>query len=345
MTAARAITWALVVVALSAALAGCGLAQAGTRPQLAAPTTPADVSVSSTPCFGAVARAPGHPCASAARPLGVVPTPAVAAVTPNAPCNSAHVEGPLYVCSFGVPARRARRTIALIGDSHAAMWRAALAPIARAERWHGISIVHPGCPLNALVRQIGGALRDASCGTWQRAIIPWLRRNPEVSAMFVGGLSDSPFIRPSGEPNFPAAVGGYQQIWKQVPSWIQHIVVMRDTPRYGPHNLECVNRAMDAGAQAGLVCAVPRSTALPPDPQLVAAIGMHSPRFQAIDVNNEICSARWCYPVVGGALVLKDITHMTRTFAATLAPAVMSRVEVLTRSWAPASGAGLRRGT
>jgi hypothetical protein len=34
--------------------------------------------------------------------------------------------------------------VALIGDSHAAMWRATLAPIANDEGWHGVNIVHPG---------------------------------------------------------------------------------------------------------------------------------------------------------------------------------------------------------
>jgi hypothetical protein len=348
MIVVRALLWALTAVASAAALAGCGQAQAGTVPTTVAPavaatttttTSPTVASVSLAPskCFGAVTRAADGPCAGAANSDEVVPTPPVAAQIPNAPCNSAHAEGLLYICSFGVAAKHAVRTVALIGDSHAAMWRAALAPIATAEHWHGISIVHPGCPFNALVREIGGVQRNAACGAWQKKILPWLDRNPEISVLFLGGLSDSPFIHPIDEANLPAAVAGYQQVWRQLPANIRHVVVMRDTPRYGPGSLDCIDQAIAAGAQAGFDCAVPRAIAVPPDPQVVAAVGMHSPRFQSIDVNNEICGPRYCYPVVGGALVLKDLTHMTRTFARTLAPAVMTQLQALMQNWAPAA--------
>jgi hypothetical protein len=33
-----------------------------------------------------------------------------------------------------------------------------------------------------------------------------------------------------------------------------------------------------------------------------------------------MCDRENCFPVVGGALVIKDIGHLTRTFSATLGP-------------------------
>ena len=33
-----------------------------------------------------------------------------------------------------------------------------------------------------------------------------------------------------------------------------------------------------------------------------------------------ICDRRWCYPVIGGALVYKDDNHLTEVFARTLGP-------------------------
>ncbi len=33
-----------------------------------------------------------------------------------------------------------------------------------------------------------------------------------------------------------------------------------------------------------------------------------------------MCSTRLCFPVVGGALVYKDATHLTAVFAKTLSP-------------------------
>ncbi len=324
----------LAGAALVAVLAGWGVPSLSARSAISAPSGSTRPQPSSR-CFGAATTALQHPCLDSALKYTVVPSLKVAKATPNAPCTTAHREGPLFICTFGAPAAKARRTIALIGDSHAAVWRATLAPIARAEHWHGISIVHPGCPFSALTRSVDPS-RDASCTKWRLAVIPWLRHHRQVSAIFVGGLSSSPFIRTPGEPNFAAATAGYRQVWQEIPATVQHIVVMRDTPRFGRGNHACLARAIVTHAQASLSCAVARPIAAPPDPEAAAAASLHSPRLQLIDVNNEICDSRLCYPVVGGVLVLKDPTHLTRAFATTLTPAVMRQVRALTQSWKPA---------
>ena len=130
-----------------------------------------------SPCFGAGANAPAARCDEPALTSGAFPPPSVAAATPNAACNSRVTDGGLYTCWFGTQ-RAPSRTIALIGDSHAAMWRATLAPIANDEGWRGVSIVHPGCPFSALTRDEGGPQRNAACASWRVKIIPWLRLHP-----------------------------------------------------------------------------------------------------------------------------------------------------------------------
>jgi hypothetical protein len=39
-----------------------------------------------------------------------------------------------------------------------------------------------------------------------------------------------------------------------------------------------------------------------------------------IDMTRYMCDARWCRPVIGGALVYKDDNHLTEVFARTLGP-------------------------
>src|SRR4051794_34246091 len=101
-------------------------------------------SRSETRCFGAAARDPAHPCRDATST--VVPDPAVARTLPNAPCTAVERDAPMVVCAFGVPAAEARATVALVGDSHAGGWRAALEQVARANGWRGLSITHTSCP-------------------------------------------------------------------------------------------------------------------------------------------------------------------------------------------------------
>jgi hypothetical protein len=52
-----------------------------------------------------------------------------------------------------------------------------------------------------------------------------------------------------------------------------------------------------------------------------------------IDLTRFTCSSRLCFPVVGGVLVDRDATHMTRAFASTLGPYLLRRLDALMRGW------------
>ena len=77
------------------------------------------------------------------------------------------------------------------------------------------------------------------------------------------------------------------------------------------------------------MCAVARSGAITTDPAEVAAARLHSPRVQVVDLNDFICDSRLCYPVVGGALVYKDLHHLTTVFDTTLGPYLLRDVRRL----------------
>ena len=53
-----------------------------------------------------------------------------------------------------------------------------------------------------------------------------------------------------------------------------------------------------------------------------------------VDLTDSMCSPRLCFPVIGGALVHKDIDHMTAAFATTLAPYLHRRLRQLLPDWA-----------
>ncbi|MDQ3740501.1 MAG: hypothetical protein M3389_06105, partial [Actinomycetota bacterium] len=48
-------------------------------------------------------------------------------------------------------------------------------------------------------------------------------------------------------------------------------------------------------------------------------------RGHVIDLTDFFCDGERCFPVVGGALVHKDISHLNRVFARTLAPYLSAR--------------------
>jgi hypothetical protein len=48
---------------------------------------------------------------------------------------------------------------------------------------------------------------------------------------------------------------------------------------------------------------------------------------RAVDLTRFFCDRRRCYPVIGGALVFKDPTHLTGVFATTLAPYLLRAID------------------
>lgn len=285
---------------------------------------------STPPCFGAASRDAAHPCHDAALDRAVSPTPQEAIRLPNETCTRVH-SGLPSVCEFGAPAD-APQTVALIGDSHAAHWRAALEPVALARGWHGVSLTRRGCPLSTAVPVLPASLLG-DCLSWRQTIPDWLAAHPEIATVFVSEH------RPPVIGGLAAEVVGYLRAWRSLPESVRQIVVLRDTPKRPASALRCVMNAITKQLPAGNRCGVPRRRALGTDPAAIAARRTRSARVTLVDLTRLMCDAARCYPVVGGALVQKDQTHLTPTFAATMAPYLAAALpgSVLVRA------AGVRR--
>src|SRR5581483_8102633 len=134
-------------------------------------------------CFGAASRDPENPCDNPRLRLMVDPSPRAAFKSPNWRCTRLRPQGPIEPCAFGVSRRQAAGTVALVGDSHAAHWRAAVDSVARAKHWYGLSLMRPGCPFSTALERLREELRR-ECVAWHRALPGWFRRHPEVSTVF-----------------------------------------------------------------------------------------------------------------------------------------------------------------
>jgi len=274
-------------------------------------------------CFGAAARDPLHPCVNPALRRTVLPTPQDALLAPNAPCTPIQRRAP-FVCGFGTTTDPSRPAIALIGDSHASHWRAALAVMADRERWRGISIARSGCALSTVVNTTLTAIERGQCRRWNRQTTSWLLRHPEIGTVFVSQNAQAGSVRRLGAASGAA---GYSAAWRLLPRSVRRIVVIRDVPHNVLGTSACVERVRRRGGRTAGACAVPRAQALPPDPAVIAATRLHSPRVRVVDLTRYFCSPSSCFPVVGGALVHKDQDHMTDLFATTLGPYLQRHVD------------------
>jgi hypothetical protein len=134
---------------------------------------------------------------------------------------------------------------------------------------------------------------------------------------------------PAGTDQLAGQVAGYTRAWENLPSSVRHVVVIHDTPKALPTTRACIQRAHAAHRDAGRACAVPRREAIDPDAAVAAADQLGAPRFETIDLNRFFCDRRWCYPVIGGALVQKDLHHLTAVFVHTLGPFFLDAVRRL----------------
>ena len=275
-------------------------------------------------CFGAAARDPALTCDRRRLAQMVVPSPIEARDSSNQRCTRVERRGTLNVCAFGARKAQSVTMIALIGDSHASHWRAALDTVAEDRHWQARSLAHTDCPLSDAVPDLPPAQRAEClrCGTVRCGsgfVSGPRRRSPSSRSPSNAGV-----VAP-GRDSFTTQVRGYRNAWAWLPQSVERVVVLRDTPRALPRGgtLECVDRAMRDGRAAGVACALPRARALLPDPAAVAARG--APRVSVVDLTRFFCDARRCVAVVGGALVHRDVSHMTTVFAVYARPVSAAR--------------------
>lgn len=272
-------------------------------------------------CFGAASRDPQRPCTNPALDLMVIPTPLEAKETENAPCDIVDRGARLRVCRFGAPGAAAP-TVALVGDSHASAWRAAVDELAKARGWRAVSLTYTGCPFSVAVRDVPQPARGR-CQQFRREAFAWLDAHPEIDTVIAVSLAGGSGVRTkAGQSERGAAEDGYRGAWKRLGDTVRNILVIRDNPKAGKGTDECVQRAIDARRPAGPACAIPRDEALDPDPAVAAAQTSGDFRVRVVDLTERFCDGLRCYPVIGGALVHRDQDHVNPVFGATLGPAL-----------------------
>ena len=327
------------MVLLAVLIAGCGsapaprpAAQDGSAVLHVAPVRPRAAPPGS--CYGAAARMPGRVCNDPRFATMVYPAPRVApSIISASPCRTTVVDHLVRACWWGAPAARALRTVALIGDSHASVWRPAFERVVRARGWRAVSISRAGCPLTLAQPRFTMGGSELGCMLWNRQVLHWLARHRDISVVFLAAHHGH-VVPHRGQTVAAAQRAGYVAALRRVlRAGVAHVVVLRDTPRSAATTVRCIEGAVAGHRPPGPACAVPRAYALRRDPLVGAARAVRSPRVQVIDLSRLWCDRSSCPPVVGGVLVVRDRQHMTDAFSSTLGPFLLRAVDRLRRRW------------
>ncbi|HEX8121052.1 MAG TPA: SGNH hydrolase domain-containing protein [Solirubrobacteraceae bacterium] len=261
-------------------------------------------------CFGAAARAGARGCVNRALLHAVIPSPADAILSPDFLCRRSKRPAGFTIaelCELGYRDEPGPPQVALVGDSHAAHWRAALEVVAQARGWPAVSITHAGCAFSTEVYPAPAPI-PGRCRRHTSESVRWLRAHPSVHTLIT-----------SSSAGRGLGVGGFLAQWRRVPGSVRRIYVIRDVPRARLTTAACVLRVRRRHARSSRACAFPRAGAFPADPSAAAA-RVPGDRARLVDLSRHFCDAARCFPVVGGAYVYKDDNHMNTVFATTLGP-------------------------
>ncbi len=223
------------------------------------------------------------------------------------------------VCDFSA-ATSQPKFVWLIGDSHAEHWQSGIFEIARAKKWRVTVSLRGGCP-PAAVDFVGYRGTKASpqdqriCEQWARGLRDEVL-NAKPDAVIVSAFARAEKVAgPPGATQADLYRDGFQALWQP---WLDAgipVTVIADAP---------LNSTVRSGTCTAdhptdpLACVVPRRTAMPPDPMVLAA--RSTPGVHLVDLTDQFCDAKQCYAVIGRMPVYYDADHLNRQYVNTLVP-------------------------
>jgi peptidoglycan/LPS O-acetylase OafA/YrhL len=281
------------------------------------------------PCFGAGAMDPARQCAHPFTVTDSVNTTfAKTDLSAGMKCLVGGVSTELRACRHTRPG--STRTIALIGDSHAASWWEAVTAMADDQHWSVVMYAHAGCPSLSTDRYTGPTMpadQPPACRAWSRQVIETIAADPAVTTVMTGYRSDIYKYRsPDGHlvDAFPAPV--VQAAFERLVAANKQIYVLRAFPTtngappdadlsdFGRSSPDCI-------AASGVLvdpCAGRRTQRVTPDSIATGVRGI--PRARVLDLTDYFCDPTTCHTVIGGTVVYWDTSHITATFSRSLAP-------------------------
>jgi len=217
--------------------------------------------------------------------------------------DSADVEA----CIYGV--EDPETTIVLTGDSKAGQWLPGLQTVAEDNDWQIVTVTKSACPFSAAPVSLDGE-EYSTCTEWNSAVVDEvIGLEPDlVLTSQSDGLSSEPPDDGAG-----GMVDGLVDHWERLQSEGIAVAAIADTPHPGFEAYECVAENLDDLTE----CSFPMPE-IDANPVLQEAAERTDAGY--IDLLDSVCVDGTCPPVIGGALVNRQGSHLTATYVETLAP-------------------------
>jgi peptidoglycan/LPS O-acetylase OafA/YrhL len=212
-------------------------------------------------------------------------------------------------------------TVALVGDSHAAMWGPALQQVAAQRRWRLETMSHADCPLMNL--PIANPLRRmayTACEQWRGQIVARLRaEHPRLVVVSMMRLYGAGIGWLSGITSYdPMWIDSLTHLVQQLRGMGTKVLVLGPIPDPRSTVPICLSGHLDDAT----ACSPPRSEAVNERGIAAESAATKAGGGQYADVTELFCSAGRCPVIVGNTLVYLDWQHATLEYSRLLAPAI-----------------------
>jgi peptidoglycan/LPS O-acetylase OafA/YrhL len=284
-------------------------------------------------CDGPQALDPGNGCASVAGSGPLVPPPEVVALQNAEPafpgCQQTIAPSAVKICAIGSDDPHPERIVAVVGDSHATHWFAAFDRLGQTRNWKVLTYVKTSCPVMTARRVLPDEQTDdgeLSCLAWGETVRRQIAADESISYVFTAAFSSAyDYTDAPGRPSDDPRTDGFQAVWK---TWVaagKEVFVIKDVP---PTQGDNVPNCLAGNLDDRLACAT-SADELPVDASEDAAVAMGDPLVHLIDLTDQFCDSRLCYPVVGDLIVYRDYSHLSGEYSQALAPYISEQVDQL----------------
>ena len=237
---------------------------------------------------------------------------------PDAPkCSLSFPQVVPDACDFGDVT--SSRRLVLLGDSHAGNIFYGLRPAAEAAGWRLTWWTKNACPIaDSTVYDETRRTKFTGCDEFRRKIIArTIAAKPDLVVLSGAYIPNKrAYDRETGkrldrDQSYEEFVRGWRSTITQFTDRGIRVAVIKDWPRAPDNPVDCLAKTHDARE-----CTFQRQPK--PDPESVALRGIQGVKL--VDVDDEFCPEKTCYPVVRNLLVYRDPSHLTRAYVEQLTP-------------------------
>jgi len=226
--------------------------------------------------------------------------------------------------------------IALVGNSHAGHWLPALQLLAGRQGWTISTFLASRCNATDAPLELGSEARTQNC----LAYGDWVMEQTKGSKFDLVITSERQSVPVQGESwgtTKAPAVAGYESYLRQWARAGTRVLVVKDPP-YPGTQISNIPDCLASNPGNPAACAGTPSSWHWMDPLDEAARQLSLPGISRVSMDKYFCAGGVCPAAIGSVVTYRDGSHITATYAASLAPYLAKPIDKALSSPRPGAG-------